>query len=151
MQVLSIVKRVSPQIRAPIVIFLYFNPILYRTIDKMCQQLADSGAKGEPLSFCRTIEIDLLCEGLARMADIILVGSDTRSSIHQVVFHDVNHQRASVTEWSSEQACMRQVVNIAHAMRTLMLLGYSSQIRKKGKNVWLCNAAVLLKNQWLTP
>ena len=46
-QVLNIVKRVSPQIRAPIVIFLYFNPILYRTIDKMCQQLADSGAKGE--------------------------------------------------------------------------------------------------------
>lgn len=48
-QVLNIVKRVSPQIRAPIVIFLYFNPILYRTIDKMCQQLADSGAKGETL------------------------------------------------------------------------------------------------------
>ena len=45
-QVLDIVKRVSPQIRAPIVIFLYFNPILYRTIDKMCQQLADAGAKG---------------------------------------------------------------------------------------------------------
>ncbi len=45
-QVLDIVRRVSPQIRAPIVVFLYFNPILYRTIDKMCQQLADAGAKG---------------------------------------------------------------------------------------------------------
>ena len=48
-QVLDIVRRVSPQIRAPIIIFLYYNPILYRTADKMCKQLAEAGAKGRLL------------------------------------------------------------------------------------------------------
>lgn len=44
--VLELVKTVSPQLRAPIVLFTYYNPILNRGIEPFLQQVAAAGVKG---------------------------------------------------------------------------------------------------------
>jgi len=45
-QVFDIVKKVSPQLHAPIIIFTYYNPILVRGISCFIQDLFECGAKG---------------------------------------------------------------------------------------------------------
>ncbi|MEL7039121.1 MAG: tryptophan synthase subunit alpha [Cyanobacteria bacterium J06592_8] len=45
-QVLSIVRSVTPVLKAPLVLFSYYNPILYRGIRSFLGQVADAGAKG---------------------------------------------------------------------------------------------------------
>lgn len=44
--VLDMLKTVSPTLRAPIVLFTYYNPILNRGVSNFMQQAAESGAKG---------------------------------------------------------------------------------------------------------
>lgn len=44
--VLSMLKTVSPQIQAPIILFTYYNPILNRGIATFFQDIAAAGAKG---------------------------------------------------------------------------------------------------------
>lgn len=44
--VLEMVMRVSPDLRSPIVLFTYYNPILNRGIDRFLQQIAAAGVKG---------------------------------------------------------------------------------------------------------
>ncbi|MDB9525996.1 tryptophan synthase subunit alpha [Oscillatoria sp. CS-180] len=44
--VLNLVKIVSPDIAAPIILFTYYNPILNRGIDTFFQDIAAAGAKG---------------------------------------------------------------------------------------------------------
>lgn len=44
--VLELVKRVSPDLRAPIILFTYYNPILNRGIETFLQQIAEAGVKG---------------------------------------------------------------------------------------------------------
>lgn len=45
-QVLEMVQNVKPKLRAPIVLFMYYNPILNRGIDKFLQQIATAGVSG---------------------------------------------------------------------------------------------------------
>ncbi|MEX0267960.1 tryptophan synthase subunit alpha [Leptolyngbyaceae cyanobacterium UHCC 1019] len=45
-QVLEVVQQVSPQLRSPIILFTYYNPILNRGIDSFLQQVATAGVKG---------------------------------------------------------------------------------------------------------
>lgn len=45
-QVLNMVKEVSPHISAPIILFVYFNPIKARTPEKLCQQAKAAGVSG---------------------------------------------------------------------------------------------------------
>ncbi|MGQ9872407.1 tryptophan synthase subunit alpha [Leptodesmis sp.] len=45
-QVLAVVRRVSPSIRAPIVLFTYYNPILNRGVESFLQDVAAAGVKG---------------------------------------------------------------------------------------------------------
>lgn len=45
-QVLALVKRVSPDLQAPIILFTYYNPILNRGIETFLQQIAEAGVKG---------------------------------------------------------------------------------------------------------
>lgn len=47
MQVLNMVREVSPHISAPIILFVYFNPIKARTPEKLCQQAKAAGVSGE--------------------------------------------------------------------------------------------------------
>jgi tryptophan synthase alpha chain len=44
--VLALVKTVSPELQAPIILFTYYNPILNRGIDTFFQDIAAAGAKG---------------------------------------------------------------------------------------------------------
>ncbi len=45
-QVLDVVREVSPELRSPIILFTYYNPILNRGIDQFLQQIAAAGVKG---------------------------------------------------------------------------------------------------------
>ncbi|KAK9809415.1 hypothetical protein WJX73_003733 [Symbiochloris irregularis] len=45
-QVFQLVKEVSSQLRAPLVMFQYFNPMLRCTVDTYCQRASDAGAAG---------------------------------------------------------------------------------------------------------
>nr|YP_009243912.1 tryptophan synthase alpha subunit [Sporolithon durum]AMK96154.1 tryptophan synthase alpha subunit [Sporolithon durum] len=45
-QVLEIMKKVSPSIRAPIIIFTYYNPVLSRGIARFLLDISSAGAKG---------------------------------------------------------------------------------------------------------
>ncbi|KFM29262.1 Tryptophan synthase alpha chain [Auxenochlorella protothecoides] len=44
--VLGLVAEVAPTIKAPILLFVYFNPILTRGLEKFCAQAIAAGAKG---------------------------------------------------------------------------------------------------------
>lgn len=45
--VLQVVRNVSPTIKAPLVLFTYYNPIMRRGMDKFCKMLKDAGASGQ--------------------------------------------------------------------------------------------------------
>ncbi len=45
-QVLGVVREASATIKAPIVMFTYYNPIMARGLDKFCQQAKEAGASG---------------------------------------------------------------------------------------------------------
>lgn len=44
--VLQLVKQASPTLRAPIILFMYYNPILNRGIEPFLKNIAEVGAKG---------------------------------------------------------------------------------------------------------
>ncbi|MFW6359426.1 MAG: tryptophan synthase subunit alpha [Chroococcales cyanobacterium] len=44
--VLGIVKSVSGELRSPIILFTYYNPIYYRGVDAFLSQVAEAGVKG---------------------------------------------------------------------------------------------------------
>jgi tryptophan synthase alpha chain len=44
--VISMVAKISPQMRSPIILFTYYNPILHRGIENFLQQIAAAGVKG---------------------------------------------------------------------------------------------------------
>ena len=44
--VLEMVKEVAPQLKAPIILFTYYNPILNRGIESFLKQIAEVGIKG---------------------------------------------------------------------------------------------------------
>jgi tryptophan synthase alpha chain len=44
--VLEMLKRVSPTLKSPVILFTYYNPILNRGINPFFQQIAEAGAKG---------------------------------------------------------------------------------------------------------
>jgi len=64
-QVLSILEAVSFKLKAPIIIFTYYNPILKRGIKTFIQQISSLGAKGlivPDLPLEETDELILLCK-----------------------------------------------------------------------------------------
>jgi len=44
--VLEMVEKVSPNLRSPIILFAYYNPILYRGIETFLQQIKSAGVQG---------------------------------------------------------------------------------------------------------
>lgn len=44
--VISMVSRVAPSLRAPLVLFTYYNPIIRRGMDTFCRQIKEAGASG---------------------------------------------------------------------------------------------------------
>lgn len=45
-KVLAVVREASATIKAPLVMFTYYNPIMARGLDKFCQQAKEAGASG---------------------------------------------------------------------------------------------------------
>jgi hypothetical protein len=52
--VLDLMQRVTPRLRAPIVLFTYYNPIMKRGVEKFVQDAKAAGAAGERSSFFLT-------------------------------------------------------------------------------------------------
>ena len=46
-QVIDLVARVSPKLRAPIILFQYYNPILRKGLDEYCRLAKQAGAAGD--------------------------------------------------------------------------------------------------------
>ncbi|PSB01061.1 tryptophan synthase subunit alpha [Merismopedia glauca] len=44
--VIAMVAKISPEVRSPIILFTYYNPILHRGIEKFLGQIAAAGVKG---------------------------------------------------------------------------------------------------------
>lgn len=44
--VIDMVRKVSPTIKAPLVMFTYYNPIMRRGMDKFMAQIKEAGASG---------------------------------------------------------------------------------------------------------
>jgi tryptophan synthase alpha chain len=40
------VAKVSPELKAPLVLFTYYNPIIRKGMDKFCSQIKAAGASG---------------------------------------------------------------------------------------------------------
>lgn len=45
--VISMIQQVAPTLKAPLVLFTYYNPIIRRGMDKFCAQIKEAGASGE--------------------------------------------------------------------------------------------------------
>jgi len=63
-KVIAMISTVSPSLKAPLVLFTYFNPILRRGMDKFCQQIATAGVRGllvPDISLEDTVEIRAAC------------------------------------------------------------------------------------------
>ena len=46
-RVLAMLAGVAPSLRAPVLVFTYFNPIMARGLDRFCRQAKDAGVSGE--------------------------------------------------------------------------------------------------------
>lgn len=62
LQVLAVVERVSPRIRAQLVMFTYYNPIMRRGAERFCQQAKAAGASGAtpPRSLGDPVYVDVM-------------------------------------------------------------------------------------------
>lgn len=79
-QVLTLVKQVSPNIIAPIIIFTYYNPIFCRGLDIFVKEIAESGAKGLVVPDLPLEESDYLISLCSNYAiELILFVSPTSS------------------------------------------------------------------------
>lgn len=77
-QVLEMVQQVSPQVRAPIILFTYYNPILNRGIELFLQQLVQAGVKGLVVPDLPLEEAESLLEPAARLGiEVVLLVAPT--------------------------------------------------------------------------
>ncbi len=61
-QVLDVVRQVSPEIQAPIVLFTYYNPILNRGIEPFLETIAAAGVKGLVVPDLPLEEVEVLTQ-----------------------------------------------------------------------------------------
>lgn len=78
--VLALVTRLAPQLRAGIILFTYYNPILNRGVETFLDQAAAAGVKGLVVPDLPLEEADtLLAATAARGIDLILLVAPTSS------------------------------------------------------------------------
>jgi tryptophan synthase alpha chain len=65
--VLHLVATVGQKIKAPIILFTYYNPIYYRGIDKFLKQIADAGVRGLVVPDLPLEEAQILLNSAAAM------------------------------------------------------------------------------------
>ncbi|MDM9381243.1 tryptophan synthase subunit alpha [Chlorogloeopsis sp. ULAP01] len=80
-QVLEMLKATSPSLRAPIILFTYYNPILNRGIDTFLQQVANAGVAGLVVPDLPLEEAATLLKPAAEIGiDVTLLIAPTSSS-----------------------------------------------------------------------
>ncbi len=78
--VLEIVKDVTPQLKAPIILFNYYNPILNRGIESFLKQIAEAGVKGLVVPDLPLEEARSLLEPAAEIGiEVVLLVAPTSS------------------------------------------------------------------------
>jgi tryptophan synthase alpha chain len=76
--VLDIVRSLHGEIKAPIILFTYYNPIFYRGIDLFLREIADAGVKGLVVPDLPLEESDSLLKPAAQMGiDVTLLIAPT--------------------------------------------------------------------------
>ena len=80
-QVLDLIERVIPSLRSPIILFTYYNPILYRGIEPFLQKLAAVGVAGLVVPDLPLEEAENLLSCAAKYGiEVILLVAPTSSS-----------------------------------------------------------------------
>lgn len=78
--VLEVVSQVSPNLRSPIILFTYYNPILNRGIPQFLQQIAQAGVKGLVVPDLPLEEAEYLLKEAASVGiEVILLVAPTSS------------------------------------------------------------------------
>ena len=76
--VLEMVKDVAPQLKAPLILFTYYNPILNRGIELFLKQIADVGVKGLVVPDLPLEEAQLLLKPAAEIGiEVVLLVAPT--------------------------------------------------------------------------
>ena len=65
--VLELVKEVSGELRSPIILFTYYNPIFYRGVESFLKQIADAGVRGLVVPDLPLEEAEILMKPAAEM------------------------------------------------------------------------------------
>jgi tryptophan synthase alpha chain len=79
-QVLEMVRTVSPDLRSPLILFMYYNPILNRGIESFLQQIADAGVQGLVVPDLPLEEAESLLRPAAALGiEVILLVAPTSS------------------------------------------------------------------------
>jgi tryptophan synthase alpha chain len=79
-QVLEMIQAVSPSLRAPLILFTYYNPILNRGIKQFLKQIASSGVRGLVVPDLPLEEAtDLIQSAAALGIEVILLVAPTSS------------------------------------------------------------------------
>ncbi|MGF1487243.1 MAG: tryptophan synthase subunit alpha [Prochloraceae cyanobacterium] len=108
--VLTIVKDVSPDLKSPIVLFTYYNPIFYRGVESFLKQIVAAGVKGLvvpdlPLEEAHTlikpaaevgIEVILLVAPTSPKDRIEAIATQSRGFIYLVSVTGVTGMRSQV-------------------------------------------------------
>ena len=77
-QVLDIVRQVSPELSAPIILFTYYNPVLNRGVETFLKDIYAAGARGLVIPDMPLEEMDSLLEIAASVGiDVILLVAPT--------------------------------------------------------------------------
>jgi tryptophan synthase alpha chain len=80
-QVLEMLKRVTPELQAPIILFTYYNPILHRGIENFLQQVKAAGVAGLVVPDLPLEEAEGLLKPAGEMGiDLVLLVAPTSSS-----------------------------------------------------------------------
>ena len=152
--VLDLVERVSTDLSAPIVLFTYYNPILYRGIDAFIEKIAAVGAKGLvvpdlPLEESETliattekygIELILLVAPTSPSDRIQAIVEKSRGFIYLVSVTGVTGMRTTVASRVEELiADMRQVTDKPIGVG----FGISSPEQAKQMRDWGADAAIV--------
>jgi tryptophan synthase alpha chain len=76
--VLEMLRTVSPSLRAPLILFTYYNPILHRGIDTFLQQIAQAGVAGLVVPDLPLEEAEVLIKPASTLGiDVVLLVAPT--------------------------------------------------------------------------
>lgn len=81
-QVLEMVAKVSPELRSPLILFTYYNPILNRGIEPFLQKIAQAGVRGLVVPDLPLEEADSLLQPAAKYGvEVILLVAPTSPKV----------------------------------------------------------------------